>query len=250
MKYVGLLLFALVCFFIWPRNYRPFEPSLLAYDIVDESFSEFDCPGFDEIVSQPLTYLGHGRQAIAFSSGDGKYVLKFFLFKRFHDQSRSFSSIRNLFPGHRKMKDERHYASREKYIRNALKNYDTVFRSLKEETGLVAVHLKAQMLNLPTCQIIDLYGKIHTIDLNRASFIVQKKAQERDWSAEDILAVRNLAKERALKGFTDHKGHLSRRHFAFLDNKPIMIDPGNLVFRPEILADPTSELERLDHCRL
>lgn len=58
-----------------------------------------------------------------------------------------------------------------------MKNTAIAFEKIPEKTGIIALHFKSEKNNLPTIQLSDHTGKKHTIDLNRASFVLQHKAE-------------------------------------------------------------------------
>jgi hypothetical protein len=247
-KFIAACALLAFSFFLWPKAYIPFDPSVLVYDVLG-GYPSFECPEFEKIVEKPLVYLGMGRQSIAFESSDGRYVVKFFLFKRLHESNPyALGSIRNLLPWHVKKKEAARQKSRKKYSLHAIHNYDMMFRRLKEEAGLVAVHLGASPEALPMCKVFDRQGKMHEVDLARASFVVQYKAEQRVPTEEDRNEIRELLERRALKGFKDRR-RFQLRHIGFHGKRAMIVDPGNMELYQEILANPKDELDRINLLR-
>ena len=218
-----------------------FSPKILTQDIKRE-FSTSVCKSDDlhQIVSQPLCYLGKGSQAIAFASADGKYVLKFFLNERFHTKLR----IRRPF--------RKALAPRIRF--DVLERYAKAFEEIKEEAGLIAIHLSANTTDLPSCTLQDPKGKYHLINLNRFSFIVQKRCDCIDktfskMSLEEkqktLAALEILMQSLAKKGFYNLRDNFKDENFAILDDKALMIDVGNVIFVDTQRQHPEEEFQRV-----
>lgn len=189
-----------------------------------------------EALSQPYRYLSKGAQSYVFASDDGKYVLKFFR----HDHMRKE-------PWHylltKENRSERQRAAEDKLFKD-FASYKLAYNELKNETGLVYVHLnKTDHLSID----IPLYDKIgvqHHIALDRMEFILQKRAQLifpalQEWiQANDIKAAKgaltelvNLLKERFTKEIYDKDPDLNT-NFGFLGQHPVQIDVGRFKKDP------------------
>lgn len=230
-----LLLLALFAIRVeWPESY---SEELIAHDF-QGGFASSNLPDLEEIMSRPFYFLGKGLQSIAFVSEDGRTVIKFFLNKHpcFQKKVGFFFSRKKKEPIN---------------VLKALKNYDVAFQELREETGLIGVHLVATQTQLPRCAIRDWRGKEHRIDLNRASFVLQHKCLMLDdacktGSAEKILAALSaLLEKRARKGFTDIKRRFNVQNYGLLGANGVMIDPGNLEYVEELKANPKAEVDRI-----
>lgn len=211
-----------------------FTPSWIVTD-VKGPFSSFNCPEIVQITAQPFRYLGHGLQSIAFVSADGQYVLKFFLKGKLRRGIRF--GLKKSPPPNRIRYD-------------LLQRYDEAFRSLREETGLVAVHLAASSDPLPSCTVYDPDSRPHRMDLSRASFVIQRRGIPLNQLSpkekkKALPLLQQLLRARAKKGFTDSKDRLNENNFALLEERAIMIDLGNVVFSEEQKRNPTHELERV-----
>lgn len=233
-------------FWISPRSSFPFfHPEMIAKD-VQGGFVSFHCSDAVKILSQPYEYLGYGTQSVAFRSQDGKYVLKFLLFKHIHPAKRiSLPSLRSMFSSYRTKKEQQRAPGRTKVLMQALESYDLAFREFKDESALIAIHLNGEESGLPLCTITDKEGRVHQIDLNRACFVLQHFAEERPWQEKEKESLAHLFQVRAKKGFSDRRRSFHDRHYAFLEGRAVMIDPGNIEFCPEIKADPNREIARM-----
>ena len=103
-----------------------------------------------EAFNMPYYYLGRGKQAIAFASMDGQYVLK-------------------LFKWPKKQK-------KQKALSESLYLVDT---NLKKECGIIAIQYgpsSSDCNNIPPIQALNSRGKIITIHLKEHLFVLQKRA--------------------------------------------------------------------------
>jgi hypothetical protein len=200
----------------------------------------FPLSKIEEITKTPLKYLGNGGQAIAFVSADDKYVFKFFLRKRIHKNIRikPFSIYHRFFTN----KPFNTFRIREEVV----KRYATAFARAKEKTGLVAIHLLPENQDLPSCTIVDYNGKMHQVDLNETLFVVQKKGECIDYClskqskqnrVEIANKLENLLEKLTEKGFINLGKSFNHANFALVDDRPIMIDLGHLVYLNNHLFD-------------
>ena len=220
-----------------------FSEDLIAYDVIEES-PNFDYENFYQIISKPLKYLGNGRQAIAFATDDGKYVLKFLTIKPIKDQ-KLFSRSKNC--ACRRLK-------REKSVKRVMKNYIRVFQTLKNETGLIALHFNPTEKKLGSCEIIDRNGNRSRIDLDRAPFIFQHRGEPlttvfSNKMSEEYRTLHqsfeNFLERRARLGFTDLNRGFNIDNYAFIGSQPAMIDPGNVIYSELQKQNPESEIQRI-----
>jgi len=149
------------------------KPQYFSKDLLVPTYEgktvEFAFDEIHQIVQDPLVYLGHGAEAIAFVSKDDQYVVKFFLQSRLFDKSR--------FKPKARLRQLMGQAKRIERCEYVLKRYETGLKELKDETAMLAVHHFKSKEKLPICTIIDRDQKEHTIDLNHVAFVVQKKCQ-------------------------------------------------------------------------
>ena len=223
---IGIILFAL-----W-FNQRPslnFSLSRISAELTYHPEWEVEPPSvdMDPIFSQEFHYLASGSQSYAFESADGKYVLKFFKMKHL---TTSFSDY--FRPGkvqHR--------------IENLQKIFDAhklAFDHIREESGLVFLHLNPTEDMHRTITISDRLHRRHTVNLDNYAFLVQEKAElifthmERLLKDGDIKGVLqaqksicSLIQNRIAKGFADQDKAVSH-NYGFVGDRPVQVDIGRL----------------------
>lgn len=189
---------------------------------------EWDVPLDPELLAsfnQPFHYIDKGSQCYVFESEDQKTVIKFFRFS----EPRSSLKIFTLF--------------------NAV---HIAFERLKEETGILYIHLNPTTLGLPVLRCKDAIGRSYALPLDECRFAVQKKAQKFQCAMEEAIKSPALMKtridqfielllSRTAKGVYNSDPSLSR-NFGFLEDRAIELDFGN--YRPVIPHTQTAEIER------
>jgi hypothetical protein len=199
-------------------------------------------------LNQPYRYLGKGAQSYVFASDDGLYVLKFFR----HDHMRIEPWHFLLTKEHRK---ERQALSTMK-LEKDFTSYKIAYETLKDETGLIYLHLnKTDDLHIEIL-IYDKIGVRHTINLDQMEFFLQKKVEPffpslEKWISENNLPLAKqalteliaLLKNRFEKRIYDKDPDLNT-NFGFLNGHPIQLDAGrfkndrfysnNQVYKPQI----------------
>ena len=126
-----------------------------------------------KILSQPFYYIGKGAQCYAFASEDGKYVIKFFKHKHLRPLTwLNYLPIPSAFQPFCTKKIEK----REKRIRDLFASYKLAFEEMRDETGLIYVHLNRRPDLLKSVQIVDKLGMKHTILVDHYEYILQKRA--------------------------------------------------------------------------
>lgn len=180
-----------------------------------------------EILSQKYTYLASGSQSYAFVSADGKYVVKFFRMK-------------HLIPRISDLWRKERIAHQHQNLLSIFGAHKLAYEELREDSGLLYIHLnKTQHLNT-RFQAIDKLGRTHWIDLDRTEFVVQEKADlifkrfktclDRGDTAlmdQSIAATLRLVQRRIDKGIADHDKAV-QNNYGFVGEKPIHIDIGRL----------------------
>lgn len=221
-----------------------FSEKWLAVGIESES-PHFECENFSQILSKPLRYLGHGMQAIAFESDDRKYVLKFLTIQPIKGRK-----IASYFIGSKKLPSPKH----ENKVKRVMQMYVRVFREMKEEMGLIALHFQPTETRLGYCEVIDREGDCFQIDLDQTPFVLQYRGE----LLASVLSDKNNEKyqrlyklfedfleSRARKGYTDPNKAFKPENYAFINSQPAMIDPGNLVYSESQKINPEPEIQRV-----
>lgn len=162
----------------------------------------------ESILGQNYQFLGKGTQSYVFESVDGEYVVKFFRFDRLKNED---------IP---------------QFFQSAKIAYDF----LREETGLIYLHLNPTRSHLPILQCKDAIGRTIHLPLDQLRFAIQKKAipfRSCLGSKERLEQFSALLKKRAAKKIRNRDSNLSR-NFGFLADRAIEIDFGSFYFDPDL----------------
>ena len=193
---------------------------------------------FHKILAQKFYYVGKGAQAYAFSSEDGKYILKFFKFKHLKP-----SFLVDFIPELGPLKNfKQSIVDRKTRLLNSVfDGYRLAYDVHANETGLIYIHLnRSQNLNLKA-QIVDKIGLTKQVDLDAVPFILQEKAITTRAEMTKLMNERDLAKAKMRihqifdlylseysKGIYD-RDHGVMHNTGFVQDKPIHLDVGKLT---------------------
>ena len=206
----------------------------------------------DKILQQPFTYIGKGSQSYAFASADGEYVLKFFKFKhlRPHWLLETLSPLPYFNHYQRKQ-----LKRKQRKLNSLFAGYRLAWESLREESGLLFIHLNKTKGLYPKAKLFDKIGLERTVDLDTVVFILQKKARTTRTVIDELLTKGDVAtaKERirqicALYASEYARGiydmdHGVMHNTGFVGEQPIHLDIGKLTQEP-LTQDP--EFRRKD----
>ncbi len=197
------------------------------------------------ILSQDFNYLGSGAECYAFQSADCNYVLKFFRMK--HLVPKNWLKWVPL-PGLGKYRfrkiDKRILRHQELFS-----SYKTAFDELRDETGLVYIHLnKSKDLHIKV-NLYDRMRKKFPINLDRYEFILQKKGLlvhekitalmqkgDLEGALEAIRALLEHVVVQCKKGFVDRDSGVSH-NYGFVGDRVIHFDVGRIM-RDDKAAHP------------
>jgi hypothetical protein len=193
------------------------------------------------VLSQPYTYLGKGAQCYAFLSQDKQYVLKFCRFDHLRPPFWAFLPLPSFY---KSLRDQKMAISK-KRIERTFTSYCIAYEKLKEETGLVAVHLNpGSELNVKT-SLIDKLGIVHQVWMDQVPFILQKRADlvypkidqmmqqnQNTQSKQAITDLISLIVARCQKEVSDKDPDIPT-NFGFIDNSPVQIDIGRFSLASE-----------------
>jgi hypothetical protein len=188
----------------------------------------------DEILSQKFTYYSKGSQAYVLISEDKQYILKFLKQQKLHANS-WLSRIPLSFNPYYQQR-----LFKESKARATFSACTTAFKELKEETGLIYVHINnAKDVNKKVV-VFDKNGQKHIVDIDRTSFYVQKRAKliysriselMHQGSVEEvktiISSVFSLMDHLGKKGVVDNDPIL-RKNFGLINDTAVQIDVGKL----------------------
>lgn len=126
------------------------------------------------ILRQPFTYLAKGCQSYVFASRDGKYVLKLVKYQRY--RNRFWLDWLASWPliGQPIQNEGEHRLSK---LRALFNSYHLAYNNLKEETGLVFLHLDKSPLPHSSLLLYDRLGFKHQFDADNLEFMIQKKCE-------------------------------------------------------------------------
>lgn len=228
MKRLAFLLF-LFSLFYFGADF--FSIDAISAPLLSETAEPLDVEA-QEALSQPYQYLAKGKQAYAFLSGDGKWVLKFFNQKYFQ-----LPFWARAIP--------REKTKREKRRKFYLQSYRLASKWLKEETGIIYLHQGPSLVSLPTIALKDRLGRPHRIDLNTVPFVLQRKAdplyptlktlpsKELDLAIKQFLTIISSRINQKI-GDGDHE---VENNFGWREGRVIHLDPGRL-YLDETLWSP------------
>lgn len=210
------------------------------------SLSETEQTELDRALSQKFHYLGFGGQCYAFASEDDQYVIKFFKHRIRKPYSYLFNAGLPAFLD----KIRQHKLQKALYKHNRdFTSYKIAFEDLRDETGLLYIHLNKGTHLGRAVTVQDKLGIEHRLPLDELEFVVQRKAELVYVKIADIMQTQDpVAARTALHGILDviirrcKKGVFDEdpkihRNFGFLGERPIFIDVGRFV-RDESRKDP------------
>lgn len=181
----------------------------------------------DAVFGQNYRYLASGMESYAFVSDDGKYVIKFFRMKHYAP------SITEYFRPER-------LKLREKNLYTIFNAYKSAYDELREETGLVFIHLNKTKNLKRGLNITDWLGRTYAINLDQMEFVVQEKAELVFTRLKRLMdngdsagferskqAILGLVRKQIDKGFADQDKAVSH-NYGFVGEKPIHLDVGRI----------------------
>ncbi len=190
-----------------------------------------------DILGQEFHYLGNGTQCYAFLSKDGEYVLKFFKMKHLMPKNwLRFFPIPGLGQ-YRFNKTEGRIARRKQIFTS----HKMAYKYLREETGLIFVHLnKTRDLGVTTA-LCDRFGQKLQVRPDQLEFILQRKATPITEHIDKLMktgrvdeaksSIRTLLRHvvnKSKRGFLD-KDFNPSHNYGFVGNQIIHYDVGQIV---------------------
>jgi hypothetical protein len=221
-----------------------FSPKKFAHGF-EKSYSEeilkLDFSPLDAALSQPYTFLGQGKQMIAFASADGKYVLKFFnpmrpLKNRWFLNTKywkRYSSLKWF---------SREWLGKKGRLKKLFFRHKLAYELLKEETGLVFAHLSPSKQVCHQISVVDKKGKTHIVALENTPFILQERAElaakylgslNPEETKKALQAMENLFEKRLSLCITD-RIQTMENNYGFVNGRPIQIDVGRIRQDPNL----------------
>ncbi len=201
-------------------------------------------PELRAALAQPFIYLGRGAQCFVFASHDGKLVLKFLHMS--HIETPTWLRLLPL-PAFWELWRQEKGARKERKRHKDFFSYTLAYEKLREETGLVYLHLGTSTTLKQTVHLVDKLGIQHTVDLDKVPFLVQKKAQALTQKRPDAHLLKELVallKKRQALGIADKDPDLMT-NFGVIDGKPVQIDVGRFRVREKALTQEEEKNERI-----
>lgn len=197
-------------------------------------------------LAQPYHYLGKGCQSYVFESEDGRYVVKFFKYQRFRPQA--WLKALSFFPPIERLLEEKQ-VRKQKKLGLFMQAWKVAFDELKEESGLVAVHLNKSDHLRVDFTLYDKLGFKHTVPADSLEFLIQRKADrlipwiEREMASGASGKVKILLDDLIQTLVAEYRRGLSDNDHALMQNtgvyreRPLHIDVGQFT-RNARFADP------------
>jgi hypothetical protein len=197
----------------------------------------------DEILNQKFYYLAKGAHCYAFISEDKQYVIKF---HRYPSHMRLFPWLNRPFAY---QFEERRKKIKEYNIQRlcaSFQSYQESYLQLKEETGLILLHINPTDNLHKTITLVDKTQATYRVPLDKVTFILQHKAdliyptldklmQENriDEAKDTVSSIVRLITTCCQKGYVDEDPVL-RKNYGLLAGRAIHIDIGSFVKNEEM----------------
>jgi hypothetical protein len=197
----------------------------------------------EHIFERPFYYLGKGAQAYVFASEEGNHVIKFCRFDHLRPPLWWISSILPFAWERARLERLVHKRGR---LEQELDSYKIAFTDMKEETGLIYIHLNKGSEWKRKITLYDKGGVSHSVDLDQMEFLVQKKASlvyptlaqlmqegNETLARSHIASLIDLLRSRCTLGIFDKDPDLIT-NFGFIQGKAVQIDVGRFLLREEM----------------
>ncbi len=208
-----------------------------------------------DLYNQSYSYIGSGGQSYCFLSADGKTVIKFF--KLHHMTTPSLLAHIPLPSGLDTIKKQ-FILSREKKWERTFTSCMIAYKEMKEETGVLFVHLNPTTTLQKKLTITDKIGISHQIDLDSTPFVWQKRAYpfykdlkkqikkgNEATSKKYIDMILSFMDSRSGKQIRDKDSGL-KRNFGLCEGSLIEMDIGSFIKKPSLLDPVKREKELRD----
>jgi len=203
----------------WHQLSAGFRLQKIAFSIPENTEWETFLPEKEKgevrkILQQKFTYLDKGRQSYVFLSEDGKYVLKLF---RYHLVRKRFSLYIPYFLKFWDKDAGRKLFAKKGQFENWMESYKLAFEKLKEETGLIYLHLVKTSFLDQKIEVLDKLGRSYFLPLDSTGFLLQKKADLFSNVVGDLI--RKKDRTNLKKVFKAYFATVASRHQKGIANK-------------------------------
>ena len=211
-------------------------PNSPEWDLPEPTANELD--QLDTALQQKFHYLGKGAHCYAFVSADEKYVIKF---HRFASHMRIFSWVNHPFSYRLNERRKKIKEYNLKKLRYNWQNYKNSYLDLKDEAGLIFLHINKSHNLRRTVTLVDKTHAEYRIPLDEVTFILQHKAnliyptldqltaeKRIDEGKQIVSSIVQLIATCCQKGYVDEDPVL-RKNYGLLGTRAIHIDIGDLI---------------------
>lgn len=257
---VGASAFLYVAHFCYMKTQGFRLPEILSSIPNDESWnfpplSEREYLNIQSLLAQPFSYFGKGDQCYVFLGQDKKTILKFF--------KHEYTILPPTIKSHYFLKTPLHLlfpkmCLKERHLLPLFESSKIAYTFLKNETGLLLLHLNKTSDQFPTVEIKDAIGVSHKVELDTTEFILQSKADllfshlENTIQTKPIKEAKKLIRsifevisERCDKGIRNMDCMIGR-NFGFVEGRPVELDTGSFVHDETLKSQEgkSAELQR------
>jgi len=209
-------------------------------DPIVDDFTEID-----KALSQPYRYLAKGTQFYVFESQDGKYVIKFL--RENHTPKLWVHLLK--FPTFLDLYRKREVLYRKEKCQKTINGCHVAFEKMKNRVGILGLFFTH---NINKClTIFDKIGHKFKVDLSKAHFVIQKKA-EMMLDQALTFAYQEKDQEKVVEIIDSFLEHISYRckknicnsdpnvfrNFGIINDRAVEIDFGNFFENDTPLRPP------------
>lgn len=204
------------------------------------------------LLDQPFHYLARGAQSFVFVSEDGQTVIKFFRIHRLRPPQ--WLNLLQLPFSLQPMKLGK-LLRKQAELATDFQSYVIAYQEMKEETGLLYLHLNKTTDLHQKITIHDRLNIAYELDLDQTEFLVQKRATlvypyiealiqkgQLEAAQNSITNLVQLLHDRYKKGIFDKDPDLNT-NFGFIDQCALQIDIGR--FRNADSREDSDEILRI-----
>ncbi len=196
-----------------------------------------------KILSQNFYYLGKGSQCYVFESEDGQYVLKFFRYPRYRFPW--FAKHLSLPPFLSAIQNE-HLKTKKKKLNALLKSCKLAYLELREESGLIFIHLNKSTYLDQRIFLYDSLKRVNSVNIDNYEFLIQKKTEllypylarlireGKETEAKEALSdLVTIIIHRFQKGIADNDAVI-HKNSGFRNGKAQYLDVGQFIKDPKM----------------
>ena len=249
LLFLNFFLF-LIIFIITDIKNDFFNIKKISYDIEYNSSwdveNNVNLEDVNDYLSNTFCYLGKGRQCFVFEDKKNDLIIKFFNQSKFIiiDFLKLFfiDKIYNFF----------NYGRIDYKLQKGLRSinsYALAFNYLKDETGIIYLHLnKTNNLFSKRLKILTKDKNANYIDLDNTCFVIQKKAKplfltidclfkkDINEAKKAIDGIVNIIQKRCDLCIYDSDFQMDS-NFGFVNDKPIIFDCGRFIKNPHLILE-------------